>query len=681
MIRRFVVMSCVSLCLFVTPACQVLTSSGDSLSPADVEALYELRQSAREAFLAEDYRKARAFLLQAEEIGPNEEWVEEGLLDVMSLLIEELEAEAEAQRLAGDYAAAVSSLEEIIDVLSQRSVCWLEETFCSDPSAEQIDDLRQRIDGLKQELVVYASERMVDQRAAFDEVGGGLGSSDYVMFVDQGEPAVLARVVSEGVIAVGGGPAAFDSFLSPDLSAGSTWNVLIGEVPSSLGHEPSLGEALELTLLEKGATVLDRSSLDNMEDEISFSFAGDPAGEAALQAALVELAALASSGSTIQLPGVLEALAVLADCLKTDGMFSLLKATSLPPESTPQVGNFHGSQISLHCDYQGEQSEFVQSWDRMGSPVERWERVTEVLPDRSSSDHQFEAESEHSVVVVEPRPVFYDPKMKRFWSYGSVRHSVVMDHSEYVEHMNALIPEPDRHVCERCGNDLGAGDAADPVEYGPGQWKCENEECGLVAPVFYWMGFKPSGELAANAVEATYVTLDFHEAVDGVYELTWPGKVASAAGYFTGEAGLGAEAAVASALEAGDSNSSFVAVKRGESVVLVAREDVELIEEAHAVAPSYVVPSFDQEGSQKYASFEVAPLVDEEAFAEASLQLGVRIVENETSKLLGMMHAGASYRQIQTAPVPVEDWPELQEQSEALLEFLIERISAELPSL
>jgi hypothetical protein len=415
-----------------------------------------------------------------------------------------------------------------------------------------------------------------------------------------------------------------------------------------------------------------------MESEISFSVEGGLDQLIVLNLAMSNLAHLTSSGGGPALSVLSSCLNTIAEYIEKLGVHGVLQGAALPANSTPRPGYFYGAQISLIFLSTNGATAFEHSWDRVGDPLERWEKpIGDPAKNMSSlGDVEFQDRDAFSEVTDGAMPMYFDPKSKTFWAYKTINRSQSVGYEEYVTYKNFHLPEIERHICMVCGRDLGPGKDREAIDYGPKSWKCDNEDCAHVYPVTFWLGYKPEGEESDAATEATYVTLDSADATDGVYELAWHDSESRSKGFVTCEAGLKGFEALDAASEQEQREPRYVAIKRGESVTLLNRTLVMELEDDGMLVPSFAL---DEDRSQIYERIDMQPTTESGNFDEANLKMGCRIVENESSKLLGMMHADVSYRQIQTSPIAIEDWPGMEEQEAALLDFVLKKISAALP--
>jgi hypothetical protein len=210
--------------------------------------------------------------------------------------------------------------------------------------------------------------------------------------------------------------------------------------------------------------------------------------------------------------------------------------------------------------------------------------------------------------------------------------------------------------------------------------------CKLVRHVEFLIGYHPE-QLDEAACDVgrwrTYATWGVGAPSDGVYTILAPGLLTQVNGLTRHEGDLSASDVIASLAE---SMGMPVAVVQEGQVFLLPRDQVEF----DAGAAVCRIPTFDETGGQIYERLAASPHMQAgtQAFLNRKASLGCRIIETESSRVLGVANLQLSFREIMSASVQIpvvhgrvasETWVPTADQERALTLALAEYLLTAVP--
>jgi hypothetical protein len=218
----------------------------------------------------------------------------------------------------------------------------------------------------------------------------------------------------------------------------------------------------------------------------------------------------------------------------------------------------------------------------------------------------------------------------------------------------------------------------------PPTWRCP--ECKLVRHVEFLIGYHPEGgdDAACNEGDwRTHASWGVGAPGDGVYLILAPDLLTQVNGLTSHEGDLSASEVIASLAA---SRESSVAVVREGQVFVLPRQLIEFDSDAAVCR----IPAFDETGAQVYDRLAGSPYMEPgmQAFMNSKASLGCRIIETESSRVLGVANLQLSFREIMDAPanIPVvhgrvasEVWATTADQERALTLALAKHLLTVVP--
>ena len=225
------------------------------------------------------------------------------------------------------------------------------------------------------------------------------------------------------------------------------------------------------------------------------------------------------------------------------------------------------------------------------------------------------------------------------------------------------------------------------VPHVPPVWKCP--ECDLVRHVEFLIGYHPASEKGTTCEVGdwnTYATWGGGVPNNGAYRVLSPSALTLVNGFTRHKGNLDPSEVIAAIIEQAESSKMPVAVVQNGQVILVPSELVTFHEQA-AICD---IPTFDHKGSQLYRPLKQSSHMTEGSvsFLDRRASIGCRIIETESSRVLGVAHLQLSFREVMPAPfqipvtegqVVVDKWIGAEDQDRALTLALAKDLVSLLP--
>lgn len=470
----------------------------------------------------------------------------------------------------------------------------------------------------------FAPDRVRDERAPFGQpTGEAVPAARPTHFSDPGSPAAELRSSA---------PPAIEPRLRRSGPAVAMWpewpewpmepSCLVirrrgaGWTETQVSVQKSTEEAIESALIESGRRPLDRSALPVMEREVGLSTA--------------------------------------------------------PP-------NFSGAHVGFLVSTSQDTTEVPVKWLKDGEATESWARSPmRPLPIRSRIYAEDEMASEFRSPLPPGGAVMFDAERGHFWTFETVLHSRWLSADEYARRLIDLREGPTQQFCVKCGAPRAPAEVKEEEPSENAVWRCFG--CGLQEDVSFLLGYTPEGPRSLDRVDTTYVTWrDLGAPGDGVFEVMAIPEPALSAGYFMLSGALTPFEAVTDILVAvvWDRGRGF-----GKDMVLACYGDSQAFVPKDSVVSQdglTLVPLFDSRGQQTYVRSAIPGTNMRNFVLERELAYGCRIVNIETSELLGMIHGSLKYRHLFDVPVAFDKWPSEADQDQLLREALARELVESLP--